>query len=93
MVTDTAVALLRDGSRIPLSDPLDEARRHWRDGEYDSDVVGIEAAEIVTVEARAPPKPMSDLQPPLVGPAPAPPEQATVGQQLAFELAIAFDER
>lgn len=42
MVTDPAVALLRDGSRIPLSDPLDEARRHWRDGEYDSDVIGIE---------------------------------------------------
>ena len=42
MVTDTAVALLRTGERIPLSDPLDEARRHWRDGEYDTDVIGIE---------------------------------------------------
>ena len=42
-MTDTAaLAILTDGSRIPLSDPLDEARRHWRDGEYDSDVVGIE---------------------------------------------------
>ena len=42
-MTDTAaLAILTDGSRIPLSDPLDEARRHWRDGEYDSDVIGIE---------------------------------------------------
>lgn len=37
-----AVALLRDGTRVVLSDPLDEARRHWRDGEYDTDVVAIE---------------------------------------------------
>jgi hypothetical protein len=46
VVTDPAIALLRDGSRIPLSDPLDEARRHWRDGEYDSDVIGIEAEPV-----------------------------------------------
>lgn len=37
-----AIALLRDGTRVVLSDPLDEARRHWRDGEYDTDVVAIE---------------------------------------------------
>lgn len=42
MVSDTAIALLSTGERIPLSDPLDEARRHWRDGEYDTDVIGIE---------------------------------------------------
>ena len=42
MVTDTALALLRDGSRIPLSEPLDEARRLFRDDQYDADVIGIE---------------------------------------------------
>ena len=89
-MTDTAaLAILRTGERIPLSDPLDEARRLFRDQQYDSDVIGIEAAEIATEEARAPPKPMSDLQPPLVGPAPAPPERRSRTRQLA----IAFDER
>ena len=43
-----AVALLRDGTRVVLSDPLDEARRHWRDGEYDTDVVAIELSDVVT---------------------------------------------
>lgn len=85
----TALARLQTGERVPLTEPLDEARRHWRDGEYDSDVIGIEAAEIATEEARAPPKPMSDLQPPLVGPVPAPPERRSRTRQLA----IAFDER
>lgn len=41
-----AIALLRDGTRVVLSDPLDEARRHWRDGEYDTDVIGIEAEPV-----------------------------------------------
>ena len=41
-MTDTAVALLRTGESIPLSDPLDEARRLFRDDQYDADVIGIE---------------------------------------------------
>ena len=41
-MTDTAVARLRTGERIPLSEPLDEARRLLRDQQYDSDVIGIE---------------------------------------------------
>lgn len=44
MTSTPAIALLRDGTRIPLSDPWEDARRHWRDGEYDSDVVAIEEA-------------------------------------------------
>jgi len=47
-MTDPAIAILQDGTRIPLSDPLDEARRHWRDGEYDTDVIGIELSDVVT---------------------------------------------
>lgn len=42
MVTDTALAILRTGERIPLSEPLDEARRLFRDDQYDADVIGIE---------------------------------------------------
>ena len=42
-MTDTAaLAILTDGSRIPLSEPLDEARRLFRDQQYDADVIGIE---------------------------------------------------
>jgi len=48
MTPAPAIAVMRDGSRIPLSDPLDEARRHWRDGEYDADVVAIELSEGAT---------------------------------------------
>ena len=46
MVTGPAVALLQDGTRIPLSDPLDEARRLFRDDQYDADVIGIEAEPV-----------------------------------------------
>ena len=46
-MTDTAaLAILTDGSRIPLSEPLDEARRLFRDQQYDSDVIGIEAEPV-----------------------------------------------
>lgn len=45
-MTDTAIALLHTGERIPLSEPLDEARRLFRDQQYDSDVIGIEAEPV-----------------------------------------------
>lgn len=46
-MTDTAaLALLQDGTRIPLSDPLDEARRLFRDDQYDADVIGIETEPV-----------------------------------------------
>ena len=85
MVTDTAIALLRTGERIPLSDPLDEARRLFRDDQYDADVIGIEAVK----EARAPPTGNDNASMSLVGPAPASPDRRSRTRQLA----IAFDER
>ena len=56
-MSDTAVALLRTGERIPLSDPLDEARRLFRDQQYDADVVAIEA-EPVSQPVPSPIQPM-----------------------------------
>lgn len=74
----TALALLRDGSRIPLSEPVKRALELFADRQYDTDVIGI--------EARAPPTEPDDTHLPSVGPAPAPPEQMTGTRQL--ELAI-----
>jgi hypothetical protein len=41
----SVVAILTTGERIPLTDGWDEARRLFKAGEYDSDVVELELSE------------------------------------------------
>ena len=45
-MTDTAVALLRTGERIPLSESVKRALELFADRQYDADVVAIEAEPV-----------------------------------------------
>lgn len=49
-----AIAVLTTGERVPLTDSWDEARRLWKDQQYDAEVIGIELDTAGSGEAVAP---------------------------------------